>query len=416
VRPADTPPARPVRSSLMSAVPEPVLMLGAVARVVGASGSEKIRGRHKVRRPAETPATVDQLTEEWLTAALGAHVPGATVTAFRLGEGSDGTSSRRAITVEWNETGTAAGLPTAIYSKSTPTLLNRLLIGTTGAAGAEALFYQDIRPHLDIGAPAGYHGSWEPRSCRSMVLTEDVATTRGATFADASRMYIDRSSAESMVTELARYHGRLWEDPRLEGSWNLLAANDWQRMFNARIGFDRGATVAMRMLREEVPDILQNRKKDIRTALMRSLEYNVDGPMTLLHQDVHPGNWFRLPDGSLNLYDWQGIGRGGWALDVSYALSAALTTDDRREWEHDLIELYVDRLAEFGGKPPTVDEAFLAYRQQMFRGFIYWTYTHLVGKISPLQPEAHVRTLVQRTGQAIVDLNSLRSLDRAPRW
>lgn len=195
-----------------------------------------------------------------------------------------------------------------------------------------------------------------------------------------------------------------------------MAADEWQRSFNARIGFDRGAVVAMRFLTDEVPADLQSRKADIRRGLMESVGYAAAGPMTLLHQDVHPGNWFRLPDGSLHLYDWQGIGRGGWALDVAYALSAALTTEDRRAWEHDLLARYLDRLAAAGGSPPSPDEAFLAYRQQMFRGFIYWTYTHLVGKLSELQPDAHVRTLVQRTGQALVDLDSLDSLDRAPRW
>jgi hypothetical protein len=41
----------------------------------------------------------------------------------------------------------------------------------------------------------------------------------------------------------------------------------------------------------------------------------------------------------LHLYDWQGIGAGGWALDLSYALSAGLDIEDRRNWERDLITL-----------------------------------------------------------------------------
>ncbi|UAK40471.1 aminoglycoside phosphotransferase family protein [Gordonia bronchialis] len=397
-------------------VREQLAMASAVMRVAATSAGERIRGRSAVTRRDQVPASVDQLTTEWLTAVLATGHRAARVTGFRLGSGSDGTSSRRAITVDWNEAGISAGLPRAIYSKSTPSLLNRLLVGVTGAAGAEALFYSRIRPELDIGAPAGYHGAWDPRSCRSMVLTEDIAVARGARFADASTLKVDRAAAESMVTELARYHGAMWEDPRLENIWNLLRADDWQRMFNARIGFDRGAVVGMRLLPDEVPAELRGRGADIRAGLSRSLELNASGPLTLLHQDVHPGNWFTLPDGSLNLYDWQGIGRGGWSLDVSYALSAALDIEDRRNWERDLIELYVDRLAAFGGRSPSPDEAFLAYRQQMFRGFIFWTYTYLVGRVSKLQTDDHVRRIVRRTGQAIVDLESLDSLDRMPRW
>jgi hypothetical protein len=194
-----------------------------------------------------------------------------------------------------------------------------------------------------------------------MVLTEDIAVARGATFADATQLKVTRDKAESMIAEFARYHGAMWEDARLLGEWGLLRSDAWQRMFNARIGFDRGALVGMRMLADIVPAQLHDRRSEIRTGLMRSLEHSVSGPLTLLHQDVHPNNWFALPDDSLHLYDWQGIGAGGWALDLSYALSAALDIEDRRAWKRDLIALYVDQLANAGGRPPTVDEAFLAW-------------------------------------------------------
>src|SRR5215212_1058515 len=395
---------------------EQLKMAAGVLGVIGATAGERVRGRKPVTRAHEVPATVDQLTPEWLTAVLTDGTYGAQVIGFELGSGSDGTSSRRAITVHWNAAGKNAGLPRDVYSKSTPSLLNRLLVGVTGAAGAEALFYSQIRSKLDIGAPAGYHGAWDPRSCRSMVLTEDIATARGATFADATKLKVSRASAESMVAELAQYHGAMWEDRRLANEWNLMRADIWQQSFNARIGFDRGALVGMRMLPELVPTQLQDRRSEIRSGLMRSLEINARGPLTLLHQDVHPNNWFTLPDGSLHLYDWQGIGRGGWALDVSYALSAGLEVQDRRDWERDLIALYVDQLRLAGGRPPSVDEAFLAYRQQMFKGFVYWTYTYLIGRMSKMQTDAHVRKVVERTGQAMVDLESLDSLDRVPRW
>ncbi|WP_200958719.1 phosphotransferase [Nocardioides sp. Root190] len=383
-------------------------------RVSGVRTRERLRGLAPVTDPAVVPSSVDQLTPEWITGTVGAAVSGAIARSVDLREGSDGTSSRRGITVEWNEAGVAGGLPAHLYTKSTPTLLNRLLVGVTGAAGAEALFYSSIRPHLPgIGAPHGHHGAWDPRTCRSMVVTEDIATARGAVFRDASTMYVDRAAAESMVAEMASYHGAMWEDPRLARDWALQDAHEWQRMFNNLIKFDRGALIGMRLAEEEIPEELHRRKSEIRGGLMRSLEHAVRGPETLLHQDVHPANWFQVPDGTLHLYDWQSIGRGSWALDVAYALSAALTIEDRRAWERDLIELYCDLLAKAGGKPPSAEDAFHAYRQQMLHGFVFWTYTFMVGKLAPLQPEAHVRALISRIGQAMVDLETLDSLDRA---
>ncbi|MCW3041491.1 MAG: hypothetical protein JWM31_3396, partial [Solirubrobacterales bacterium] len=369
--------------------------------------SERVRGRPPVTDPAAVPAAVSQLTEGWLTAALGCGVEGARVTSFSFGEGTDGTSSRRAIDVRWNEAGVAAGLPAAVYSKTSPGFVNRVLIGVTGAAAAEALFYSRIRPALELGAPAGYYGGFDAQTSRSLVLIEDIVRTRQATFGDTAT-HVDRAAAESMIDEMARYHGGLWEDPRLTGAWSSLKdAHAWQQTFNAKTGFDRGALVGARMAREQVPAALWARRGELRPAFVRSLEENVRLPATLLHQDVHPGNWFRLPDGSMNLYDWQAIARGNWALDVAYALSAGLTVEDRRAWERELVERYLQRLGEAGGAPPPFADAWLAYRQQMFHGFFFWTYTLLVGKVQELQKEEHVRELIRRTGQAIVDHESL---------
>lgn len=244
-----------------------------------------------------------------------------------------------------------------------------------------------------------------------MVLTEDVAKSRRAVFGDSTAKKVDRAGAESMVREMAGYHGALWEDPRLDTEWTSLRDSyNWQRNFNVKTRFDAGAIVGMRLASDEIPDGLHRRRSEIRTALMRSLEINTRLPQTLLHQDVHPGNWFRLPDGSLNLYDWQGIAKGNWALDVSYALSAGLDIDDRRAWERDLLALYLENLGMSGGKPPAFADAWRAYRQQLFHGFIFWTYTFLVGKVAPLQSDGHVRTMIRRTAQAILDLESLDSL------
>lgn len=383
-------------------------LAGSILRVGATVAAERIRGREPVTDPDAVPARVEDLTPAWLTAALCADRPGARVTDVALGGGSEGTSSRRALTVAYNDAG--AGLPTALYAKSTPRFVSRALIGVTGAAGAEALFYGSIRRHLDIGAPAGYAGAWDPRSCRSMVLTEDVSAVRGATFPDGATP-VDLPGAQSMVRDMARYHGALWEDPRLDREWTTLRdAEAWQRRFNASTGMDAGGVFAFRFAADEIPAALHSRRKEIRPAFARSLAVNVRAPRTLLHQDVHPRNWFRMPDGTLHLYDWQGIAKGNWSLDVAYALSAALETENRRAWERDLLALYLDELDAAGGKPPTFDDAWLAYRQQMLHGLIFWTYTLLVGKLSELQPESYVRALIQRTAQAVVDLDTLDNL------
>ncbi len=364
----------------------------------------------RLGRSAATPVplSADELTLDWLTDALCTQVASACVTGIEIGHRSSGTSMREQLTVAYNDEGKAAGLPTQIYAKSTPSVVNRLLLGITGAAAAEARFYETIRRDLNIGTPDGYHGSSDSRSGRSMILMEDIGRTRQAVFGDATTLTVSRAEAEQMVDEMAQYHGAMWEDPRLDGGWpEVTDARSWQQVFNAKTRMDRGAVLMVKRLSDLLPVELIDRRGEIRSAFAAALDRNVAAPATLLHQDVHPANWFRTPDGGVHLYDWQAIAGGHWALDVSYALSSCLTVDDRREWERDLIAHYLDRLRQHGGKPEPFDDAFLAYRQQMLHGLVFWLYTSLVGKVAPLQPHDHTALLVQRTSQAVIDLEVL---------
>jgi hypothetical protein len=71
------------------------------------------------------PGRPDRLTEAWLTDALYRDHPGAHVTGFSLGEPDNGSTSRQRLTVTYDAAGEAAGLPTTMFTKSTPNLRPR---------------------------------------------------------------------------------------------------------------------------------------------------------------------------------------------------------------------------------------------------------------------------------------------------
>lgn len=388
-------------------VRDQLTLAASVGRVGATMIREKFGREGGAVGPDDVPAGVDQLSKDWLTAVLCRRVPDARVVGFTAGSGSEGGTSRRALTVCYNDAGQAAGLPRAVFSKALPRFLSRLIVGITGIGSGEALFYDRIRPELDIGAPAGYYGGWDPRSWRYMVLIEDIAATRQASFPEAG-IKVDRAGAECMIREMAGYHGAMWEDPRLDTEWSTLVdPHAWQRSFNTHAGGTLGVIAAYRLGAGDIPSELLARRSEIRGSLMRSLEINRAGTRTLLHQDPHPRNWFQLPDGSVHLFDWQCIAKGNWALDVSYALCSVLDTEDRRAWERDLLELYLDELGTAGGKPPPLEEAWLAYRQQVIHSFAFWAYTLSVNHLSDIHPQDVTRGIVRRTGQAMVDLDTL---------
>jgi thiamine kinase-like enzyme len=357
----------------------------------------------------EVPPSPAHLTNEWLTLALCDGTAGAEVVDHKVFGRDDGTSSRARLTVRYNDAGQAAGLPTALFTKSGPTFKTRLVSAAAGLSKIESNFYALVRPTLEINAPPTRYSAYDPVSNRQLLILDDMVATVGATFGTILTRKLTRTQAETIVDTLAALHTKFWMAPlqRMYGSW-LWTSYEFQATLNVYIGaIDRIASGFQRG-RDVIPARLYNRRGEVAAALMKSLKINVSGPQTMLHSDVHPGNWYVTKDGGMGLCDWQCVSQGGSALDIAYALASNLTPEDRRQWERDLIVRHGERLAEAGIKPPRFDEAFLAYRQQMPHAMMMWLAT--LGRHA-LQPEfqAHDVTIetIRRICMAADDLEAL---------
>jgi hypothetical protein len=262
-------------------------------------------------------------------------------------------------------------------------------------------------------APVGYYGAADPASCRAVVLLEDLARTRDAQFGGPEDRHVTRSMAESMARELAAYHGAMWQSPRFSGdlSWlpNSLA---WQEHTNSVMGFEQRSLIGVDRAADISAPGFTERRSEMWPAFMRSLALNLSGPQTLLHQDLHAGNWYSTPDGEMGLYDWHCIARGGWALDFTYAFMSGLTVEDRRAWERELVEYYLERLRAAGVDAPPFERAWLQYRQQAFHGLFFWLITIGAGRMQPdMQPVEISRANLARMTQAVMDLDSFEALN-----
>lgn len=389
------------------ALQEKVRLGGQVARMSAHMAWERA-ARPRATTLQDVPTHVEAITPEWLAAVLCSQHPGATVTDVEFGGLSVGTTTRRALTVTYNRVGRDAGLPTAVFAKTSASFTSRLIVGLSGANVNEGGFYRSIRPGLEVVAPHGYHLAFHEGSLRAVLLMEDVAVTRGARFLHAD-VAVDRAMAESQMRTLAAFHGPLWEDPRLTAEYSWLATSlAFQERFNAVANFRKRTELGLDRFPHLAPAALHDRRGEVWPATMRSLHANVRGPQTLLHHDVHIGNWFQEAGGEMGLYDWQATVRGGYACDIAYALSAALEVEDRRAWEEDLIRCYLDALPVGDDRKPTFDDAWLAYRQQQFHGLIYWLFTIAQGRFQPaMQPHDVTAMIVERMAHAVVDLGSL---------
>ena len=357
----------------------------------------------------EVPPGPAYITDEWLTLALCDGVPGARVLSHQLGPRNDGTSSRRTLQVQFNEAGREAGLTDRLFTKSGPSFATRLVSAAAGLGVIEATFYAQIRPTLDIEAPTTQYSAYDPLSNRQLLIVDDITETRGAQFGNILTRQLTLQQAEQVIDTLAALHAKFWDAPLRKwfGSW-LLDSHEWMARLNVTINAPKRILVGFERGRDVIPSELYNRRNEVPAALMRSLEINTAGPQTLLHGDVHPGNWYVTGDGRMGLYDWQCIVRGGWARDVAYALATHLTVEQRRDWEHDLVARYRERLAAGGFELPDAEGCFLAYRQQMPHAMFMWLGTIGRFRLQPdMQPKDITLESVRRTCQAAADLDSL---------
>ncbi len=172
-------------------------------RVVGSVVREKIGPTVRATDPSDVPAGVDGLTTEWLTSVLCAGFPGTRVVGFEVVGGHAGTSVRRALRVTYDDSGAAAGLPTALFTKSTSSLFSRFLLGLTAIADGEATFYNRARSALELRSPKAFYAGFDPKSYRAFTILEDLA---------AAANDLDSLDALSWATCAARRISWSWAD------------------------------------------------------------------------------------------------------------------------------------------------------------------------------------------------------------
>ena len=340
------------------------------------------------------PDTLEHLlSPEWLTAALAPRFPGISVTEVTPGPVISRVSTNARFRI------TCAGGPPDGLS---PDLCAKGYFGDAGRASRQAgvpevRFYRDLAPRVRVRTLAPVYADIDAATKHGVVITEDVVA-QGATFLDPRSDYSPDQAAESLE-QLAMLHAATWGDARC-------AAADWlaPRLANTLLG--RG-----------VPEIQGNFSGPIGTGVpasvrdpqrlvdaYRSLAAEVASatPWTVVHGDAHVGNFYLDGQGRPSLLDWQLVQRGMWYLDVGYHIASALTIEDRRKTEWDLLQHYLDRLATAGVAAPSWDDAVTGLRRGIIHGFFLWGITL---KVDP----AVTTVLLERLGTAAADHDSLGS-------
>jgi hypothetical protein len=327
------------------------------------------------------------MSPRWLSSALSARFPGVQITSVTPGPVVSRVSTNARFRIECAGR-VPGGLP--------PNLCGKGYFSDEGwparhAGVFEVSFYRDLAARTGIRTLRSVYADTDPETRHGVVITEDVVAA-GATFLDATSTYTPALAAESLA-ELAKLHAATWGDPavgaarwltpRLESHLVHRGVKEIRGNFESDIGAGVPAEVrhaerlagAYRALAEQTRDA---------------------SPWSVIHGDAHVGNLYLDSDGRPSFVDWQLVQRGPWYLDVGYHLASALTVEDRRRTEQDLVRHYLDELHAAGVDAPSWDDAWLGVRRGILHGFYLWGITM---KVAP----AVTSILLHRLGTAAAD-------------
>ncbi|MBW0106185.1 phosphotransferase family protein [Pseudonocardia sp. KRD291] len=366
--------------------------------------SHEPRGPHgPYGRQDPLPEHCADLTAEWLGGMLARRHPGTVVEGLETVEVRTTHTSKVRVAVEYNAAGRAAGLPRRLCLKGNFTgRPNPFDICRT-----EARVYHDLLTDHGLPVPRAYLGDWDADSTRGLVVLEDLIEVGGEFGSTYQHLGID--GVASALDDLAVLHARFWDAPALHTArwlprsmdtpgdceqprtiWWLVEENLGRDVYRERLPAWMVAD-PQRFLRAY--DLLNEWARDSR------------GPVTLVHGDSYLGNTYLRPDGTRIWLDWQMARTGSALRDMSYFVVGALTTEERRAAERDLLAHYRDALRAGGVREVPDQEAWWHdYRRWAMYGLMSW-----MGTRDHWGQDNH--TAIHRFSVATDDLDTLALLE-----
>jgi aminoglycoside phosphotransferase (APT) family kinase protein len=345
------------------------------------------------------PGGWDEITPAWMTGALRAAHPDAVVSGVEVVLRDDGTNRRARLGLTYSS-GTG---PATVFAKAVDPAHAELVALTSGLYHEPRLFSSGVVLPLDH--PKVYAAIIDEGRSDFLMIMEDVVA-RGADPRDSTRpLTIDQ--AASGARGLAKLHSAFW-GRRTTGN----PALGWLEPFVAFEGLEFAPLeIAHQRMGDTVPaEIPALTGRDLFVDLWaRYIGTLTEAPQTLLHGDPHIGNTYVLPDDTVGFLDWQMARRGNFSLDLGYFLQGALTIDDRRKGERDIVEEYRNELELPADEKPSADEVWVRYRASVAHGLAIWIATLSGG--DAWQGADICLALTQRYAEAFVDLETRAALD-----
>ncbi len=362
-------------------------------------------GHHTARRSSAAPAAPPprkstEITAEWLTSALSTTYEGIEVTGLEIVEINKGTSTRARLRAEYNDVGERLGMPSGLFLKGSFENDFRDMFTASGIYEKECRFYTELRPRLAVPTPGFHYANIDESDGQFVLIIDDLAAA-GATFGRASEP-LTPVAVDAVLRHMASLHARFWASDELESMEWITSPVDGPQEESTRLFAQFGIQLLLDGAHGfAVPEVLRN-PDALEAAFWKLMRFDDRPPRTVCHGDPHPANIAFFSETEPVFADWQVLRKGLWAHDVSYFLVTALSVEDRRLHEQDLLRAYLDVLSAHGVDAPTFDTAWDVYRAQPVYGLLVWVATP-----AEMQPPEVSGPYIERLLAAVDDLDTM---------
>ncbi|HNM85075.1 MAG: phosphotransferase [Mycobacterium sp.] len=345
--------------------------------------------------PAVIPASIDEVTPQWLTDALGREV--SAVAADRIAEDSGFASFLYRVHL----TG-ASDLPETVIVKLPGTPEARGAMEMLGGYRRELEFYRRVAGRAPMAAPRVHVAEIGASAAEFVLVMEDLA---GWTNAD-HLAGLSMEQARLAIAGLAGLH-----------AWSVDPANAIPTDVFPNLDSPAAREVFLPVFELAWPVYLEHAGVPVPPSVAEFAERFTDyaaqaldvlgNRRMLLHGDIRADNLFFSGD-AMKVVDFQFTCYGAGAADVAYLVSQGLPSDVRRGHDRALLREYLAELARHGVTDYSCDAAWRDYRMATAYLIVLPVIT-LMGWDA--MPERSRRLCLELTRRAVATIDEIDALE-----
>ena len=342
------------------------------------------------------PHTLEAITVDWL-----AQVIEAPVQSIEIVDEHHGTTGRGLLKVTYAQD--QADYPRQLFIKLPPQdPQQRQFVTSTGMGKREAMFYRTLAKEVNVRVPRCYFADTDEAGEHYIMLLEDLQQS-GCSFRNASSAY-SLAYIESVLEGFATLHAPYLQSRRFENDLSWLAPPMQHAM---------GAVLVKRAFehyQDDMPAIFSEAAELFLSHTDRIYQLWNEGPVTLVHGDVHDGNLF-MDQAQAGFLDWALICKTSGMRDLANFMVGSMRPEDREAHQRTLIERYRERMIELGAPVPSLEVLWQQYQWHAFYTWVAATTTVAMG--SEWQPINYTMKTLERVHRALENIGTLASLRAA---